>query len=189
MLRRIISVCAVFCFLIRFALADCLYDPTYPLVTTTSLFAAADLSGLGANLCKVSTGGSSGVFTTTTVTGGALFGSLVFKVVTTGFTPSAGQNLSVWLLRSLDGTNYEQNYASLPCSSTQPPVQRAPDFVIALPPVALAANDLIWSYPGQLPPAGSPGSTFKVVLWNNGTTALSAQNHTVTLGAYAVKCQ
>jgi hypothetical protein len=164
--------------------ADCLYDPTYPLVSTTSLFAAADLSSLGANACKLSTGGTSGVFTVSTVTGYALFGRIAFKVITTGFTPSAGQNLSIWLLRSFDGSTYEQNYAAS-CSSTQGPVQRAPDFVIPLPPVALAANDLLWSYPGLVP----EGQTFKVVLWNNGTTALTAANHTVTLGVSAVKCQ
>ena len=163
------------------AAADCLYDTTYPYVATTSLFAAADLSALGANACKVST---SAAFNVGTATGGAIFGQVSFKVITTGFTPGAGQNLAVWLLRSYDGSTYEQSYASS-CSSTVPPVQRAPDFVVPMPAVAMAANDILWSYPAQLP----PGQTFKVVLWNNGGTALSAANHTVTLAAYAVKCQ
>jgi hypothetical protein len=181
MIRRRLAAALAILLFARPALADCLYDSTFPYVSAVSLFGATDLSSLGANACITSTGGSAGAFTSP---GNAIIAGAEYQALG-AWTPAAGQQLSIWFLRSIDGTNYETVKGT--CSATQGPVQRAPDLVIPFVNAALANGDRVESLgnPSAILWAGS----YKVSAWNNGTTAMSANNHTVKLAVAATKCQ
>ena len=82
-------------------------------------------------------------------------------VVTFGTAPTANTACVVWLLREIDGTNYEDG------SSTVTPT-RNPDLVFTLRAVTTAQRIVVI---GDLPPG-----SFKVLLRNDGTTQTMASS-------------
>lgn len=146
-----------------------------------SLFAAADLNALGSGACVTSTASaltqtSSNSFNATSP-GGAIQADLDLQPAG-AFTPTAGGIIGVWLLRSGDGgSTYESTLAT--CSTSQGPLNRAPDFVIPLAAVAVTNSSHVASTVGTLWPG-----TYKAVAWNNSGTALSANNHVIKMRPY-----
>lgn len=88
-------------------------------------------------------------------------------VCTFGVAPTAGTGFSVWFLRIIDGTNYEDGGTSVTPS-------RAPDLVIPARAVATAQRIIVCGY--------VPPGNFQVLVKNDGTgQALSASGHTLKL--------
>lgn len=89
-------------------------------------------------------------------------------VVTYGVAPTANTGVSVWLLQSQDGTNYEDGDASVTPA-------RAPDAVFPLRSVTTAQRIVVGRVP--LPPG-----LIKVLTKNDGTgQAMAASGNTVKL--------
>ncbi len=89
---------------------------------------------------------------------GYRFGELEI-VVTFGVAPTANTALTVWLLREVDGTNYEDGGSSVTPT-------RAPDAIFPLRAVTTAQRVVV---PCDLPPG-----TFKALLRNDGTGQTTA---------------
>jgi len=88
-------------------------------------------------------------------------------VVTYGTAPTANTACVVWLLREIDGTNYEDG------STTVTP-SRNPDLVFPLRAVTTAQRIVVI---GDLPPG-----SFKVLLRNDGTTqTMAASGNTLKI--------
>ncbi len=127
-----------------------------------------------------SVGGTSGAFSQTN-TAQAPLGAIWFGSGG-AFTPVAGGYLAGWFLRSSDGgTTFEPTVTS---STTQPPVQRAPDFVIPLPPAAISSGQIFFASGCEVP---LPWESFKVALWNLSGVTLPTSGNTVVCGPVAVQ--
>lgn len=88
-------------------------------------------------------------------------------VVTFGSSPTASTGFSVWFLRVIDGTNYEDGGTSVTPS-------RAPDLVIPVRAVTTAQRIIVTGY---LPP-----NTFKVLIKNDGTgQAIASSGNTLKI--------
>lgn len=102
-----------------------------------------------------------------TVTSGGYLSVEVEGVFTFGVAPTANTGLSVWFLREIDGTNYEDGSASITPA-------RAPDLVIPVRAVTTAQRV---SIPLSLPPGN-----FFALLKNDGTgQALAASGNTLKI--------
>ena len=143
---------------------------------------STELNALGSGACATSSvGGTSGVFSQTN-TVSAPWLSIYF---TSGgaFTPIVGQALYGWFLLSPDGgTNFETQTAT--CSATVPPLARGPDFIIPLSNAAYASGNDAWAA-GRIVPA--PWESFKIIVWNTGTTALPATGNLIKTGPTAIQ--
>lgn len=149
-------------------------------VAPVSLFAAADLSGLGSGACVTSTASALTQTSTQSSTlspGGAIQADLDLQPAG-AFTPTAGGIIGVWLLRSGDGGSTFESLLST-CSASLGPLNRPPDFVIPLATVAVTNTSHIASTVGTIWPG-----TYKAVAWNNSGTALSANNHVIKMRPY-----
>jgi hypothetical protein len=144
---------------------------------------STELNTLASGACAVSSvGGTSGVFSQTN-TASAPWMSIYF---TAGgaVTPVTGQLLEGWFLRSPDGgTTFETVTAT--CSTTVPPLPRAPDFIIPLSAAAYASGNIAWANNGSLVPA--PFESNKVELWNTGTAALPASGNLIKAGPVVIQ--
>lgn len=138
---------------------------------TTELNALAN-----GNTATSSVGGSSGVFTQSSIAN-APQGSMWF---TSGgsFTPTAGGQILVWFLRSPDGGSTFEKAVS----NTAFP--RPPDAIIPLFGSAYASGDKSW-VSGAI--VDLPWESFKVVVMNNSGAALPATGNKVTLGPVALR--
>jgi hypothetical protein len=143
----------------------------------TATLMTTELNALASGACIVSSvNGSSGVFSQTTVSS-APQGSVWF---TSGgaFTPSASQTLYGWFEISKDaGTTFESQVTT--CSTTVPPFARNADFQISLAAAAYASGNIAYAGGRTVP---LPWESYKVVLWNIGTTALPATGNTISVG-------
>jgi len=139
---------------------------------------STELNALAAGHTAVSSvGGSSGVFSQTN-TAHAPQGSIWFSAGGS-FTPSAGDHIDGWFLRSSDGgTTFEKVV-----SNTTPP--RPPDFVIPLFGSAYASSDLAWVSGGFVL---LPWESFKVLIQNNcASAALPSTGNVIDLGPVALQ--
>ena len=98
----------------------------------------------------------------------AQYGFIEFKIVTAGWTVTAGGNLCGWYLHSRDGgTNYEAtNSAALP---------RPPDFII---PLFVGSIGTGYYYSPLVP---LPYDTHKFYVQNNSGNTTSANNHVLSV--------
>lgn len=97
----------------------------------------------------------------------ALFADIYF-MAGGSVTPSLGQVISGWFLRSPDGATYETAIAT-PGSITAA-ISRAPDFVIPLDVAATVAGNM-----RVAPQVALPSTSFKTIIQNNGSTTLPAK--------------
>jgi hypothetical protein len=135
---------------------------------TITTVLTTELNSLANNTyTQSSVAGSSGILTST-----QYLLAEVELVCTFGVAPTANTGFSVWFIREVDGTNYEQGYTG----STQP--VRAPDCVLPLQAVTTAQRVIVAAVP--LPPGN-----FYVGILNNGTgQALAASGNTVKIRPY-----
>lgn len=105
-----------------------------------------------------------------------------FQVITAGWTPTAGGQVSGWWLMSTDGGTTFENLRSTP-STTVMALPRPPDFIIPMYQggTALSANDILFANgPFRYPYVGA-----KVVLQNLTGAAMGTGVHTFTIGGVA----
>ena len=151
-------------------------------IATPFNWQSTELNGLASGACATSSvGGSSGVYSQTN-NANAIWASVYF---TSGgsFTPVTGQALYGWFLPSPDGgTTFETQTAT--CGVGTAPLQRAPDFVIPLSAAAYSSGNNAWAN-GRF--VQLPWGSYKVVVWNIGTTALPATGNVVAAGPVAIQ--
>lgn len=113
--------------------------------------------------------------------GNAQYARLWLKIVTAGWTPTAGGNLSGWWLISPDGGSTFEAAEATP-STTVPALGRPPDFVINLYEggAALAAGDQKMS---QIVPL--PYESCKLLIQNNSGVTFGAGAHLLLCGPVA----
>ena len=88
-------------------------------------------------------------------------------VATFGVAPTAGTGFSIWFLRIIDGTNYEDGGTSV-----TPP--RAPDLVIPVRAVTTVQRVIVCAY--------TPPGDFKILIKNDGTgQAIASSGNTLKL--------
>lgn len=113
--------------------------------------------------------------------GSAQYARLWFQIVTAGFTPTGGANISGWWLTSPDGGTTFEAHEATP-SATVPALGRPADWTINLYEggAALAAGDLKMS---QIVPL--PYESCKVLIQNNSGVAFGAGAHLLSCGPVA----
>lgn len=169
------------------AATDFLLAPgTNGFVATPFNLQSTELNALASGACATSSvGGTSGVFSQANfaVGGAGAIGLEVYFTSGGAFTPIQGQSLEGWFLFSPDGgTTFETQTAT--CSTSVQPFARAPDFIIPLTNAAYASGNIA-QMQGFVWPA--PNASFKVVIWNTGTTALPATTNTIKAGPFTVQ--
>jgi len=134
------------------------------LVTPFELFNQTDAafdSLASGNTVTSANGGTSGKFNQTNF-GSAQLAELWFVVGDTGFTPSAGGNLTGWWLKSFDGgSTFEDTDSNLA-------LPRPPDFIIPFKAAAYSASDVVFASG----PVLLPYVTSKVYVQNNSGVTL-----------------
>ena len=163
------------------ATTDFLLEPgtNGSIIGTPLVLMTTELNALASGACAVSSvGGTSGVFSQTNTGSGPV--GMPYLTSGGSFTPLAGQVLYGWYELSYNGgTNFESQLTT--CSTTQAPFQRQADFVIPLSAVAYASSSLAWG-----PLSFLPWLSYKVVIWNTGTTALPATGNTISIQPFAI---
>jgi hypothetical protein len=142
-------------------------------IATPLVWMTTELNALASGACATSSvGGSSGVYNQTNTSNAPT--ALSYLTSGGAFTPITGQGLYVWFLHSYDGGTHFEALKST-CSTTIPPLARPADMIIPFVNAAYATSDLVWGPVGQL-----PWDSYKIEVWNIGTTALPATGNVLT---------
>ena len=141
------------------------------LVTPLAATSGTDLSGIA----NGSTATCTPVLNQTSL-GSAQRGLIYFSVVTAGPTvTTAGANLTGWYLHSPNaGTTYEGTQLNAALA-------RPPDFIIPLPSATLVTGVVYFA--SGIP--NLPYDTFKLYVQNNSGTALTSNNHVISIAPVA----
>jgi hypothetical protein len=151
------------------------------IVSPLQLFGAAQLNALASG---------SGVLSTIVLSQAnfaqAQLGLIWLSVVTAGWTPTSGGNITGWWVHSTDGGTTFESQVSTP-STTVPAFPRPPDFII---PVyeggnTLAAGNIKFASGVFASAVQLPWDSVKAYVQNNSGAAFGAGNHTITCGPVA----
>ena len=138
------------------------------LTAAFQVIGGAELNALAnAGVVVGSTSGSSGVFTQSNFASGQYGYFYATTGASSGWTPTAGGNLTGWFMHSPDGgTTYETTVGTTGLA-------RPPDFIISLAANALPASSIV-GYSSLVP---MPYDTCKFYIQNNsGATTASVSN-------------
>ncbi len=135
-----------------------------------------ELNSLANNAVAVSSvAGASGVLdnSASAAGDGSIVGDVELTLAALGGTPTAGYGLSVWFLRSFDGTTFE-GYTSGTTSTA--PLNRPPDLVFSFGGQATPNSPII------APDVAMPVGHFKALAWSNGSgVALGATGNSLKI--------